>query len=964
MVSAQLRNIKKWRFQEHQPIREPQASKNFLPLAASTILLCYFWTTINAEAQTRKPARQPLRAAAHIIAASSATSSLTNASAHNQDSLRISPESFSPETLSAASDSAKRSRRGGIDSVVTFAAQDSMTYSVKARKMRLRQSAYVKNGAQTLSAEIIELFLEQEYMKASSGRDSAGRVVGVPKFSDKNESFYGAELTYNFRTQRGTITLAETKLGDGFFFGKKVKRMDETTFYLQDGCYTTCDKPHPHFYFKSPRMKVIGQDRIYADPLIVYFSDIPIFAIPFGLFIEHKSGRRSGILIPRVFLAGAIGDANSRGVAFEDFGYYFAINDNLDAKITGSYYTKGGWLSNFSGNYVFGRRLSGSIDLAYGQGGFSPNATPTENWRVGWRHNWELTPFTRVSGSINLSSSDFFNQTQLDVRQRAQQTINSQFSISHTLDNGLPLSLNYSRVQDVATGRIDQSFTSGTNIPQIFPVRNLIRAIPSLGETIAPDSWLADIAFSYSVTARADIATPADSLPNETQAERERRRALALANPFTARISHSPSINIAPKFGFFVVQPSISYSENWYFRRIRKRTPVYSPTGALTLADDIERGFFRDYALRAGLDVSTTLYGIANPRVLGVNSLRHTLRPSVGVSYTPNFQDDDNLTGRYTDTSGGFSREVVYSRYALDGGNFASPLQANVNWSIDNNFEAKIQQDTLEKVVQLMRVQMNGSVNLAADSLQWSPIGMSFSNTFADVVQFSGSANFSLYDQDTVRSGESLFLRTANRFLAESGKGLARLNNINFNLAYRLSGNTANNSLRGGLQASGSTPTTPKQNDEPAQTSEDAALGARFQQRIDNSYDRVDVFGDQTPGYAPLDLEWSADVTGTFSYAPAQIVGERGMLSALLTADVNLTLDRLWRFQTRFSLDVFTGEVVAPTLNLSRDLHCWDLSFRWQPFGVMQGYFFRVGIKMPQLRDVQITKQDNAFYRQ
>jgi hypothetical protein len=232
------------------------------------------------------------------------------------------------------------------------------------------------------------------------------------------------------------------------------------------------------------------------------------------------------------------------------------------------------------------------------------------------------------------------------------------------------------------------------------------------------------------------------------------------------------------------------------------------------------------------------------------------------------------------------------------------------------------------------------------------------------VVQFSGSANFSLYDQDTVRSGESLFLRTANRFLAESGKGLARLNNINFNLAYRLAGNTADNSLQGGLQASGSTPTTPKQNDEPAQTSEDAALGARFQQRIDNSYDRVDVFGEQTPGYAPLDLEWSTDVTGTLSYAPAQIVGERGMLSALLTADVNLTLDRVWRFQTRFSLDVFTGEVVAPTLNLSRDLHCWDLSFRWQPFGVMQGYFFRVGIKMPQLRDVQVTKQDNAFYRQ
>lgn len=866
----------------------------------------------------------------------------------------------------AKADSVLRAR-SGIDTIVTFAAQDSITYSVKGRKMRLRSNAYVKNEGQTLSAEIIELFFEQGYMRAANARDSSGRVIGIPKFVDKGETFYGAELSYNFRTKRGTISLAETKLGEGFFFGEKVKRIDESTFFLKDGCYTTCDKTHPHFYFKAPRMKVIAQDRIFADPLIIYFSDIPVFAIPFGLFVENKTGRRSGILIPQVFFASAIGSTTGRGIAFENLGYYWAINDNLDAQLTGSFYTKGGWLSNFKGRYAFGRRLSGNLDLSYGIGGFSATAPATENWRIGWQHSWEITPMTRVSGSINLSSDGYNQQTQLNIQQRSQQTINSQFSISHTFDNGLPLSLNYSRVQNVATGQIDNSLSGGTNIPQVFPVRDLARAIPALSTLIPPDSWLTDIAFTYAVNARATLVKPADSVAGETLVAGDLRRSQA-SNPFAARISHSPSINIAPKLGYFVLQPSISYNENWYFRRITSRTPV-SSNGTVSFQDKTENGFFREYNMNAGISLGTTLYGIANPHILGINSLRHTVRPSIGISYQPNLQNDQNLAGRYTDTTGSWARngqgqEVVYSRYVLDGGSTPLPLQANLNWSIGNNFEAKIQQDTAEKVVQLMQVNIGGSVNLAAETFKWSPIGVSFSNTFADVIQFSGSANFSIYDQelDPLSSGETRRLVQVNRSLIEAGKGLARLTNMNFNLAYRLAGNTRDSKLQGGLQASGSAAPKDTANQKQAQ-SEEAGMGARFQQRLDNSYDQVDVFGENTPGFLPFGLEWSTDINGTFSYTPSSIPNGPAALSALLSANLNLVIEKTWRFTTAFNVDVISGQVNSPTLSLQKDLHCWDLSFRWQPFGTTQGYFFRVGIKTGQLRDVQLTRQDNKFYR-
>ncbi|MFY8000855.1 MAG: putative LPS assembly protein LptD [Candidatus Kapaibacteriota bacterium] len=964
-----------------------------LSLLWTVIILLTDAQTLSAQPTTRRiqtprPTLRITTSATSILSQTKATLETsstvltTTANASSVASLKASPmldsaaqaRKIAADAASAAKADSLLRARSGIDTIVTFAAQDSMSYSVKGRKMRLRSNAYVKNEGQTLSAEIIELFFEQGYMRASNARDSSGRVVGIPKFVDKGETYYGAELSYNFRTKRGTISLAETKLGDGFFFGDKVKRIDESTFFLKDGCYTSCDKAHPHFYFKSPRMKVMAQDRIFADPLIVYFSDIPVFAIPFGLFVENKTGRRSGVLIPQVFFAGSVGDPNSLGIAFERLGYYWAINDTLDAEFSGSFFTKGGWLANFKGNYVFSRRFSGALDLSYGRGGFTQDTVQTENWRVGWRHNWEITPFTNVSGSINLSSGGFFRQTQLDVRQRVQQTITSQFSIRHTLDNGLPLNLNYQRNQNVATGEIGNSFTSGVNITApLFPVRDLTRAVPALQALIPSDSWLNDINFSYGVNATASINVPADSLPGESKAARELRRRQALANPFIARITHTPSINIAPKFGYFVLQPSFSYNENWYFRRIRDRVPIYTvvktanstiSTTSVELSDTTERGFFREYGMSASISLGTTLYGIVNPRILGLNSLRHTLRPSISFNYVPNLQNDNNLAGRYTDTSNGKRQETVYSRYALDGGATPSSLQTSIGWSLDNNFEAKIQQDTAEKVVQLMRAQVSGNVNLAATQFQWSPIGVGFSNTFADVIQFSGNASFSLYDQNTVRDGETQRLVDANRFLFEAGKGLLRLTNLGFNLNYRLSGNTANNKVQGGLQASGTA--APPDTTSPVQRAdgEDASMGARFQQRLDNSYDKVDVFGDNTPGFAPLNLEWSTDFNGTFSFTPSNIANAPATISALISANLNLTLDKVWRFGTNFNLDLSTGQIVAPTLNLQRDLHCWDLSFRWQPFGVTQGYFFRVGIKTGQLKDVQLTRQDNSLFRQ
>jgi LptD protein len=920
---------------------------------APGILLTLLFSTSSAPAQTGVVL--PSIRKTTVATTTAATTTITATTANTQAKL----DSMHEATLEA-----KLRARSGMDTIVTFAAQDSIVYSVKGRKMRLRSAAFVKNDKQTLEAEAIDLFFEQATMRAVNVRDSAGRIMGVPKFTDNGETYRGAELTYNFRTRRGTITLAETKLGEGYFFGEKVKRMNDDTFFLQDGCYTTCDNVHPHFYFKAPKMKVITKDRIFADPIIVYVEDIPIFAIPFGLFIENKSGRRSGFVIPQVIFNSPIGSTDGRGIALQGLGYYWAASDFFDAELTGTIFSKGGLQGTLTTQYNFRKeRVSGRVSGTYGYVG-SPGRDFTATWGLNISHSQTLSPFTNISGSLNFSSPDFNRLTQFDVSRRVVQTINSSFSISHTFDNGLPLSLSFNRTQNIVNGQIDNSVQTGTSVRQINPLRGLVDALADRG-ILDRDSWLADIGFDYSVNASVRFGRPADSVQGETTFDRIRRfRADSLEQPFTARVEHRPNLTITPKLGYFTITPNIAYRETWYFRRIADRQFVDS----LRTEDRVERGFFREYSGEVSLSLATILYGVVNPRIFGVNSIRHRFNPSVGVSYSPDWtQDQFGMVGSYTNPRDTSRRVIRYSRYEADGGNIPGMRQASLIWNLANNFEAKLQDTgTSEKVAQLMAVNVNGSVNFIADSMRWSPIGMSFSNTLGQSVNFSGSASFDVYDVDETRTGSDVSPRYSynrvNRFLASTGKGLVRLTNIGFSLAYGINGNSKGVSTESSFirpQQASANPDSVK-----LQTAnEEESIGARFRARLDNIYEQTDLYGDSSPGVLPLPITWNANFNATFNYAPPIGRFAQASVNALINASLSVAIERSWNVSTNFTFDAVTGQVYAPTISLRKDIHCWDMSLTWTPFGTQQSFAFRLGIKSGQLRDVELRKQSSPLYR-
>jgi hypothetical protein len=82
--------------------------------------------------------------------------------------------------------------------------------------------------------------------------------------------------------------------------------------------------------------------------------------------------------------------------------------------------------------------------------------------------------------------------------------------------------------------------------------------------------------------------------------------------------------------------------------------------------------------------------------------------------------------------------------------------------------------------------------------------------------------------------------------------------------------------------------------------------------------------------------------------------------SATLSANFNLNLTPKWRVQGNTGYDVVEGELSTTNIRISRNLGCWNMSFRWVPFGRFQQYGFNLQVssgQLSQLLQLQVPSQ-------
>lgn len=875
---------------------------------------------------------------------------------YSQDStntqIQISQEDSLSKELTLREDLPKKEKSSDIDTTIVSYARDSISFDVKTQTMRYRGNSKIEYGQQKIEAEVIELSFERSTINAYGIKDSNEAITGFPQFNDSGEKFAGEKIYYNFKTNKGVISLGETEMDEGFYYGSKIKRISENALFVKDGRYTTCEPPDFHYYFGSPEMKVLVQDKIFLDPIVLYVKDVPVFFIPFGLYFPNQTGRKSGIMVPTFFVS------RNRGVVFNELGYYWAASDYWDTRITADIFTKGGYMLNSYTQWNLTNNFRGDLAVEYGRTRFNVDDNWSTNWKFLLNHDQDLTPQDRVSINLDLSSQNYNRETGFTNQEIIQQNIASRASYQKTFNNRSSLSIAYNRDQNIITNEYSQTLPIRYAIPSLRPFKGLKDS----------PNWVKSSQFSYSLNGQYSDRTDlrVSSIVNEED-QLEVDSTMVFSD--SRRIEHRPSFSISPKFGFFTVTPRFSFSANNYFRRTTREFDEEDSV----VVDTFEDGLFTEYNYSFSVNTTTKLFGIVDqrrpflfflkPELIGVKAFRHTFQPTIGFRYAPDLSNDDyGFYDSYYNPL--IDRDIEYSRFQRDGGGLASRrLQQSLTYSDRHMFEMKVAEtDSTDENYELLNLNYSFNYNYAADSLKMSDISMGFRTPAIQFLEFNGNARFTLYDEDEIvefneftQQVQTSYNRV-NRFLFSEGKGFARMTNLSLNISTNFSSE--------GISVRSKNDQTEMEQDSTNQDSIDTGggLGQRF--KVGRaSDDDFDYFGDSNTGYQPIDVPWNVNLSLNYNYSQPSQNRETRNERIFLNARMNINLTDSWRLSGNAGYDFINNEFRNPMITMMKNIDCqWQLSINWTPIGFNRGFYLRFGIVAPHLRDLQFEQRKNRIF--
>lgn len=857
------------------------------------------------------------------------------------DSLDSPPQdSLSQDSLFGTSTSNGVNQQQIIDSLkaisdlttkVDYSATDSIVFMVDSNMLFLYSNANISYEETKLAAAEVQIDWAEQTMYAN-GIDSMGELSGTPTFQEGEGIYEAKRMAYNFKTEKGRIIEGRTQEGEGFLHGEIVKRMPDGTMNSKAGRYTTCDLPEPHFWIQASKLKVLTDDKIVSGPLNLVIEGFPIpIVIPFGFF-PNKQGQQSGIQLPQY------GEAADRGFFLRELGYYMGINEYMDVLFTGDIYTKGGW--RVGGRMTYNRRYRyrGSLAFDYGVQKFGeptdPNFTKTAAWRLNWSHSQPINPSTNLSASVNLSSSSSFQRDiSYNTNDFFTNNLNSSVSFQKRWNN-TPFSMN-------ATMSHRQDLNKGT-MSMDLPTINLTMARQSPFKNLSKKKsmeWLTRIGINYNVQGQNRLNTIPDSLfldillrpgdsvdlvreiNNDTITERVANKSF-----YKSGIRHTGSASTAIKLLKYInVSPSFNFTEYWYFESLLQEWNDETQE----LDEFVVPGFTAARDFNTSVSASTNFYGIYQFKGKKQIAIRQRIAPSVSYNLNPDFSE--LRWGYYdsvqVDTTG---KMAIYNRFR--DGVYGSPRAGesqSIGFSLTNVFEMKYRkkesfdedfdenEDAFERVRILDNLSVSSSYNLAAEKFQLSPFRLSArTQLLGGKINLNSSGTLDPYalDSSGIRIDEYLWN------IPESG--LFRFTNAQVSLSTRFKSKKQGSNRK-------STGFSEDEN----------------QQIQRNLYQYVD-----------FDIPWSASFNYNLSYRKPGL--NAATVTQTLRAQGDFNFTPKWKIGLTSGYDITNKEVTNTQVNVYRDLHCWEMSFNWIPFGRLKSYTLSINVRSATLRDLRLNKRN------
>ena len=822
---------------------------------------------------------------------------------------------------------------------VKYTAKDCVYINRKDNKLILYNEAELYYQDIELRAGII--ILDYETNEVNAGRiEIDSTLVQFPYFKQANNEVNPDSIRFNFDTQKALIWNSKSGQNGMDVFAAITKKQNDSVYFIKDARVSTAGEliggdegEGIDYYFKVRKGKIVPGGKIITGFTNMFIADVPTpVAIPFAFFPTTQD-KESGFIIP------SINDSNLRGYAVQNGGYYLALSEYFDLSLLGDYYTNGSYgfrgdskyRKRYKYNGSFSFRYENLIDNARGL----PEYSKSTVFNVRWNHSKDpkSSPNSTFSASVNFGSSDYYRQSvnQLNTPNFLNNNLSSSISYSKSFPE-------YPRVNvSLTTAMSQNSQSKAVNLTLPTLQTTMERIFPFKPKNGTAKGFFQNINFQYAGRAENRIITTEEKLFGPMMFD-------------NAKYGMKHSIPLSTNFKllkYLSVSTSANYNEVWTQNMI-KYNDFDIETNSIKKDTINKIGAFREYSFSASM--GTTIYGTVNfGEDKKIQSIRHTIRPSISYSNRPSFEqyydtyiiDAEGNTAEYT--------RYQNSLFGVPGRNLSNSMSIGLN----NNFEAKVRNDKdstsneLKKVVLLNNFNISTAHNFAADSLRWTPIRMgSGFSLLKDKMTINFGATFDPYalNENNIR---------INTYNILNGGGLLRLTSANINMNYSIT----SNELKGKENE--------EDNEEKSQSYnmiESTSSGGRdddlFGRAEDFSDRRMNAENDKpVPKYPSYRTEIPWDLTFAYSLTYNNNRRQRDFTNNSLMFSGNIELTPKWKVGLSSGYD-FKGKGFTYTqLRFNRDLNSWRLNFSWVPFSDRSSWNFFIGIKSGLLSDIKYEKQ-------
>jgi hypothetical protein len=516
---------------------------------------------------------------------------------------------------------------------------------------------------------------------------------------------------------------------------------------------TTCDHDHPHFGIRSRKQKVIPNKMVIVGPSNLEIADVPTpLWLPFGFF-PITSDRAAGLIFPRDYEF-----SPELGYGLANIGYFMPINPYMNASVDGDIYLRGTWRVQGRLDYRRRYKFNGNLSLQYSdrrqERANSTEIRSDKSFKLIWRHNQDgkAHPYNTFGGNIDIQTNNFESLNNNDFESVTKSQLSSNLSFNRNFPNSpFVLNASFQHSQNTQTRQVTINFpTVDLRMRRIFPFKQ-----PG-GE----EEWFEKISLTYSATARNQIvATDTTLFTQETLDNAEYGFRHDIRSDATFRFAK-----------YFNITPFVDYKEDYYFKTLRKDfdpNPVIDTVfltsedgdtldvtfdtlsvGMINEFDESGLEILRQYS--TGVTLFTTLYGTAQFRRGWLRGIRHVLQPNFTFSYTPDYTGPGFDYFRQVQNQNGEIEEyTIFNGGAGLRRPSAGGRSMQLSYGFDNNFEAKVyskKKGETQKIKLFNRVGVNGNINFAADSLQFSPLNISGPTTlFNGMTTVNLNAQYDFY---------------------------------------------------------------------------------------------------------------------------------------------------------------------------------------------------------------------------